>query len=137
MEKNKKIMGLTDEEVKKSLEAHGSNKIIEAEPESFWDKFKAGFEDPMIKLLCVIAGIMIVMACFGQAEIYEPIGTIIAVLLVTVITAKTELASDDEYRKLKDRTVKETCKVYRNGVVVVLPIDDIVVGDYIILQSGD
>lgn len=137
MEKNKKIMGLTDEEVKKSLEAHGSNKIIEAEPETFWDKFKAGFEDPMIKLLCVIAGIMIVMACFGQAEIYEPIGTIIAVLLVTVITAKTELASDDEYRKLKDRTEKETCKVYRNGVVVVLPIDDIVVGDYIILQSGD
>ena len=137
MEKNKKIMGLTDEEVKQSLETHGSNKIIEAEPETFWDKFKAGFEDPMIKLLCIIAGIMIVMACFGQAEIYEPIGTIIAVLLVTVITAKTELASDDEYRKLKDRTEKETCKVYRNGVVVVLPIDDIVVGDYIILQSGD
>ena len=135
MEKNFK--GLTDEEVAKSLEQHGNNKIAEQEPETFWDKFKEGFEDPMIKMLCVIAAIMMGLALFGQAEIYEPIGTIVAILLVTVISAKTAMASDDEYRKLKNSTKKETCKVYRNGVIMELEIDDLVVGDQVILQSGD
>lgn len=38
--KEKNFLGLTDEEVSKSRESNGSNKIIEAEPETFWDKFK-------------------------------------------------------------------------------------------------
>lgn len=131
------IKGLTDKQVEESLQKHGSNAIIEAEPETFWDKFKAGFEDPMIRLLLAIAVIMIVMFFFGQAEIYEPVGTMIAILLVTVISARTEMASDSEYRKLKDSTKKDTCKVYRNGIVTVQEVDHIVVGDMVILQSGD
>ena len=91
----------------------------------------------MLKLLIAIAGIMIVMFCFGQAEIYEPIGTIIAIVLVASISAKTEMASDKEYRKLKNSTKKDSCKVHRNGIVTVVEIDDIVVGDLVILQAGD
>lgn len=131
------ISGLSDKEIEESRQKYGSNIIIEAEPESFWQKFKNGFEDPMIKLLLIITGIMLVMFFFGQAEIYEPVGTAIAILLVTIISAKTEMASDTEYRKLKAKTKKETCKVYRNGLVTVVSIDDIVTGDMIILQSGD
>lgn len=132
-----KFKGLSNSEVEESRKKYGSNKIVEAEPETFWDKFKAGFEDPMIRLLLAIAVIMIVMWAFGQAEIYEPIGTLIAILLVTIISAKTEMASDDEYRKLKDNTEKDKCKVYRDGVVTIIEADDIVVGDLVILQSGD
>ena len=132
-----KFKGLSNSEVEESRKKHGSNKIIEAEPETFWDKFKAGFDDPMIKLLLAIAAIMIILFFFGQAEIYEPVGTLIAILLVTIISAKTEMASDDEYRKLKDSTEKEKCKVYRDGVVTIIEADDIVVGDLVILQSGD
>lgn len=133
----KHINGLTESQVEESRKKHGSNVIIEAEPETFWQKFKAGFDDPMIKLLLIIALIMFVMFLFGQAEIYEPVGTTIAILLVTIISARTEMASDSEYRKLKDSTKKDTCKVYRNGIIKVLEVDDIVVGDMIILQSGD
>ena len=131
------MKGLSDKQVEESRQQYGSNVIVEAEPETFWDKFKAGFEDPMIRLLLAIAAIMIVMFFFGQAEIYEPVGTLIAILLVTVISARTEMASDSEYRKLKNSTKKDTCKVYRNGIVTVLEVDDIVVGDIVILQSGD
>lgn len=129
--------GLNQKEVEESRSKYGSNTIIEAEPETFWQKFKAGFEDPMIKLLCAISLIMIIMFFFGQAEIYEPIGTLVAILLVTIITAKTEMASDNEYRKLKDKTKKTTSKVYRDGIVSVIDTDDIVVGDLVILNSGD
>ena len=135
--KEKNFLGLTDEEVSKSRESNGSNKIIEAEPETFWDKFKDAFGDPMIKLLLAIAGIMLVMAFMGYAEFGELIGIAISVLLVTGISAKTEIASDNEYRKLKDSTKKDECKVYRNSKVVEIEVDELVVGDMVILQSGD
>ena len=135
--KEKNFLGLTDEEVSKSRESNGSNKIIEAEPETFWDKFKDAFGDPMIKLLLAIAGIMLVMAFMGYAEFGELIGIAISVLLVTGISAKTKIASDNEYRKLKDSTKKDVCKVYRNSKVVEIEVDELVVGDMVILQSGD
>ena len=135
--KEKNFLGLTNEEVSKSRESNGSNKIIEAEPETFWDKFKDAFGDPMIKLLLAIAGIMLVMAFMGYAEFGELIGIAISVLLVTGISAKTEIASDNEYRKLKDSTKKDVCKVYRNSKVVEIEVDELVVGDMVILQSGD
>lgn len=132
-----KFQGLEEKQVEESRKKYGTNQIVEAEPDTFWDKFKEGFKDPMIQLLLAIAGIMLVMFVFGQAEIYEPIGTIIAILLVTVISAKTELSSDAEYRKLKESTKKEACKVYRSGKVTMVEVDDLVVGDLVILQSGD
>lgn len=131
------FQGLSEQEIEESREKHGSNRIIEAEPETFFEKFKNGFEDPMIKLLLAIVVIMSVMFFAGHGEIYEPIGTLIAVLLVTVISAKTEMASDKEYRRLKDSSEKETAKVHRGGKIVVVEVDDLVVGDLVILQSGD
>ena len=58
-------------------------------------------------------------------------------LLVAIVSAKTGVASDSKYRELKDKTEKEKCKVYRNGVVTVIDVDDVVVGDKVLLQSGD
>ena len=131
------LHGLNDEEVLESRQKFGDNKIIEAEPETFLDKFKDAFGDPMIKLLLAIACIMAIMAFLGYAEWGELIGIVISVLLVTGISAKTEMSSDNEYRKLKDGTKKELCKVYRNGKIVEIEVDDVVVGDRIIIQSGD
>ena len=91
----------------------------------------------MIRILLAIAVLMIVMFFFGYAEIYEPMGTIIAVLIVAFVTAKTGVASDTKYRELKKSTKKDQCKVHRNGVIAVIDVDDVVVGDQVLLQSGD
>ncbi|WP_343009800.1 cation-translocating P-type ATPase [Clostridium celatum] len=131
------IKGLNKEQVEKSRQLYGDNVIHEAEAETFWDKFKGAFDDPMIKLLLAIAAIMAVMACMGYAEFGELIGIAISVLLVTGISAKTEIASDNEYRKLKDSTKKDVCKVHRDGKVVEIEVNELVVGDMVILQSGD
>ena len=131
------LKGLTDEQVQESRLKYGSNVIEEAEPETFLDKVKGQLGDPMIKLLIAIAVIMGMLAVIGHGDWLEVAGIVFSVALVTVISARTELASDSEYRKLKSGVKKETCKVYRQGKVVELEIDDIVVGDYIILQSGD
>lgn len=132
-----KYNGLTDKEVEESRERYGSNEIPDSEPTTFWQEFKETFGDPMIKILLAIAALMIVMFCFGYAEIYEPLGTIVAILIVAVVSAKTGVASDTKYRELKDNTEKETCKVHRNGLITVIDVDDVVVGDKILLQSGD
>ncbi len=132
-----KFNGLTDEEVKASREAYGSNVIPDSEPTTFWDEFKETFGDPMIKILLAIAGLMIVMFFFGYAEIYEPFGTIVAVFIVAFVSAKTGVASDTKYRELKDNTKKDQCKVYRNGLITVIDVDHVVAGDKILLQSGD
>ena len=132
-----KFNGLSDKEVSQSREKYGSNIIPDSEPTTFWDEFKETFGDPMIRILLAIVVIMFIMFFMGHAEIYEPIGTIVAVLVVAFVTAKTAVASDTKYRQLKDSTKKETCKVYRNGIIAVIEVDDVVVGDKIILQSGD
>lgn len=129
--------GLSDQEVEQSRNRWGSNVIPDSEPTTFWQEFKETFGDPMIKILLFIAALMIVMFFFGYAEIYEPVGTIVAVLIVAFVSAKTGVASDTKYRELKDSTKKEQCKVYRNGMITVIDVDDVVVGDFVLLQSGD
>lgn len=129
--------GLTDKEVDESRKKYGSNEIPDSEPTTFWQEFKETFGDPMIKILLAIALLMIVMFFFGYAEIYEPLGTIVAVLIVATVSAKTGVASDTKYRELKDNTEKDKCKVYRNGIITVIDVDDVVVGDKVLLQSGD
>lgn len=129
--------GLSDKEVAQSREKYGSNMIPDSEPTTFWAEFKETFSDPMIRILLAIAALMIVMCIFGYADIYEPVGTIVAVLIVAFVSAKTGVASDTKYRELKDSTKKDQCKVYRNGVITVINVDDVVVGDKVLLQSGD
>ena len=132
-----KYTGLTEKEVEKSRQVHGSNEIPDSEPTTFWEAFKETFSDPIIRLLLAISVIMIVMYFFGHAEIYESLGIIIAVIIVAFVSAKTGVASDTKYRELKDNTKKDICKVYRNGLVTVIDVDDVVVGDFVLLQSGD
>ena len=134
---HKKLHGLTDAEVEASRKKHGSNMIPEAEPETFWQQFLEGFQDPMIRILCVIALIMLGMFFAGQTEWYEPVGTVIAILLVNFVSAKTGVANDNAYRKLKESQKKDTAKVIRGGVLKVIEVDELVVGDVVLLQSGD
>lgn len=132
-----KFNGLTEQEAEESRKKYGSNEIPDSEPTTFWEEFKETFDDPMIKVLLAIAALMIVMFFFGYAEIYEPLGTIVAVLIVAFVSAKTGVASDTKYRELKDSTKKDECKVYRGGEITVIDVDDVVTGDKVLLQSGN
>lgn len=132
-----KYSGLTNQEAEESRKKYGSNEIPDSEPATFWDAFKETFGDPMIKILLAIAALMIAMFFFGYAEIYEPVGTIIAVLIVAFVSAKTSVASDTKYRALKEQTKKDQCKTYRGGAVEVIDVDDVVVKDIVLLQAGD
>ena len=74
--------GLTDKQVEESRKKYGSNVIPDSEPTTFWVEFKETFKDPMIRILLAVALLMVVMCLFGYADVYEPAGTILAVILV-------------------------------------------------------
>ena len=98
--------GLSEREAALSREKYGSNAIPESEPTTFWAEFKATFQDPMIRILLAVALLMVVMCLFGYADVYEPAGTILAVILVAIVSAKTGVSSDTKYRQLKGSAKK-------------------------------
>ncbi|GHU52161.1 calcium-translocating P-type ATPase, PMCA-type [Clostridia bacterium] len=131
------ISGLTDKEVVESRTKYGSNLLSESEVESFWDKLKGNFGDPMIKILCVALIINVVFAILGKAEWFESVGIALAVLLATFVSTFSEYRNENAFQKLQEEASRIKCKVYRGGIISEISIDDVVVGDYILLQSGD
>ena len=131
------IKGLNDEQVRASKEKYGDNRMTEQQTESFWSKLKGNFGDPMIKILCVALIINIIFAFLGQVEWYESVGIALAVLLATLVSTFSEYRNENAFQKLQEEASQIKCKVYRNGTVIEIPINDIVVDDCILLQSGD
>lgn len=146
MEQSKeKKFGLTDAQVEKSRTEHGTNRLSEVKGETFFDKLKDNFGDPMIKILCVALGINVLIFILGATNIlkdvdvewYEPVGIAIAIALATLVSTFSEYRNENAFQKLQEEASKITCKIYRNDTIQEIPIDDIVVGDCILLQSGD
>ena len=96
-----KFTGLTWAEAEASRRAHGANVIPEPQWMTFGQAFMETFRDPMIRILLVMVALMIAMYFAGHAEIYEPVGTIVTVIIVATVTARTNVASDTEYRALR------------------------------------
>ncbi|MBQ8429653.1 MAG: calcium-translocating P-type ATPase, PMCA-type [Clostridia bacterium] len=132
-----KTFGLNDSQVEESRQKYGSNAITEQATEGFWSKLWGNFGDPMIKILCVALIINVVFAILGQVAWYESVGIAAAVLIATLVSTFSEYKNENAFRKLQSEASEIKCKVYRNGEVVEISINDIVVGDCIILQSGD
>ena len=107
MNLEEKLRGLSDAEVIQSREKYGKNEIEEAAPETFLQKVIGNLNDPMLILLMGIATFMLILSFLGHAEWYESVGTYIAVALVAIISAKTEMSSDKKYRELKESTKAE------------------------------
>lgn len=129
--------GLTEQEVLKSRELHGSNKLTEIKGETFWKKLMKNFKDPMIEILLVALVINVVIACFGKCEWYEPVGIAVAVLLATLVSTFSEYKNENVFNKLQEEASRIICKVFRDGSIKEVLIDDLVVGDYVLLQLGD
>ena len=132
-----KITGLTDAEVLASREKYGSNGITEQASETFWQKLMGNFEDPIIKILCVALAINVLFFFLGQTEWYESVGIALAVILATFVSTYSEFQNENAFQKLQEEASLIKCKVYRNGNLTEIPIDEIVVGDYVLLQMGD
>lgn len=142
---NEKKFGLTSKQVEDSRAKNGSNRLSEVQGETFWSKLLGNFGDPMIKILCVALAVNVIIFILGatgilenvDVEWYEPVGIAIAIVLATFVSTFSEFRNENAFQKLQEEASKITCKIYRDGAIKEIPIDDIVIGDCILLQSGD
>jgi calcium-translocating P-type ATPase len=132
-----KQYGLSAAQAQESKSRYGDNRLTEYETEGFWDKFKGNMGDPLIKILCVALAISVVFVFFGEGEWYEAVGIAIAILLAVGISTFSEHRNENAFQKLQAEASQINCKAYRDGEISELPIDDLVVGDCVLLQMGD
>jgi P-type Ca2+ transporter type 2C len=130
--------GLDNEEIEQSRAKYGSNKLSVQEGETFWQKYIGNFkEDPIMKILLVALIINIVFVFLGRSEWYESFGIALAVIIASFVGTWSEFSNESAFQKLQEEASRIQCKVYRNNNVEEICIDDIVVGDYVVLQTGD
>eukprot|EP01129_Flabellula_baltica_P006450 TRINITY_DN2415_c0_g1_i1.p1 TRINITY_DN2415_c0_g1~~TRINITY_DN2415_c0_g1_i1.p1 ORF type:complete len:927 (+),score=209.77 TRINITY_DN2415_c0_g1_i1:53-2833(+) len=134
---NFNLLSLSDEQVEASRKEHGTNDVPVQEVESFFEKLMGNFEDPLIKILLVALGITMVLAFFGYAEWFEGIGIAIAVFLATFVATYSEFKNEEEFQKLQQDASMLQNVVFRNGSAVTVFVNDIVVGDHVLLEAGD
>ena len=130
--------GLTDEQVERSRSQYGSNKLTQIPPEPLWKKILGGFKDPMIMILLVALVVQVVLFFLKQAEWFEPVGILVAILVANGVSSVSESKQEKKASVLKaEEEAKEKVKVLRNGQLIEVHVSEIVVGDIVYLQAGD
>ena len=136
--------GLTKEEVLESRQRNGSNVLSEPEKVSLWIRFLHKFEDPLIIIL-LVAGILSVSISFYEYYVlqedttvfFEPVGIFVAILLATGLAFLFEVKADREFAILNQVNDEEPVMVIREGRRQQIPKCDVVVGDIILINTGD
>ena len=143
MENQTHLTGLTKEEVEKSRLAHGANVLTPPKREPLWRQFLEKFEDPIIRILLVALLASIGIACFeyhegGDASVFlEPSGIFVAVLLATGIGFWFEVKANRAFDVLNKVNDDDPVQVIRDGHVQEVPKRDVVVGDLVVLNTGN
>lgn len=132
----KKINGLTDKEVIESRKKYGINTISQTKKNSFFKLFLESLGDPIIKIL-IIALIVKIIFLFRDFDLFETLGIIVSILAASLVSTISEYGSEAAFKKLEEESSKINVKVIRNGLTKLIPIDEVVVGDIVRLNSGD
>lgn len=138
-----KHTGLTDEQVITSRERNGANLLTPPQKEPWWRQFLDKFRDPLIIIL-IIAGIASIgislyeyYALGKDATVFfEPTGIFIAILLATGLGFYFEYRANKEFAILNQVNDEEPVQVIRNGSATSVPKKDVVVGDILVLNTG-
>ena len=129
-------LGLSDSEVLESRNKYGKNVILGKKKNGFFKLFFESFGDPIIRILLIALGIKVVFL-IKSFDWFETIGIVIAILVASLISTISEYGSERAFIKLQEEASKVKCRVRRNGNVIVIDVDQVVVGDVILLETGD
>ena len=141
----KKITGLTSEQVAESRRLFGENVLTPPERVSLWKQFVEKFEDPIIRILLLAWVLSMVISgvhCWGPEQegfsaFLEPIGIFFAIVLATTIGFFFEVKAARAFEILNTVNDDIMVTVMRNGKVQEVPRKEIVVGDIVMLNTGD
>ena len=129
-------MGLNEKEVIESRKRYGTNEITKQKQNTFMHLLLESLGDPIIKILLIALAIKVVVL-FRDFDWYETIGILIAIFLASFISSISEYGSEKAFSRLQEEQLKTKAKVRRSGKILEIPSSEIVVGDIVMLSSGD
>lgn len=140
-----KIQGLTLKQVEESRNRYGANILTPPARESLWKKFIEKFEDPIIRILLIAWLLSMVISCVhcwgpekaGFAAFLEPIGIFFAIVLASGIGFIFEVKAARAFEVLNTVNDDVMVTVVRDGKVQEVSRKEIVVGDIVMLNTGD
>ena len=135
--------GLTPDEVSRSRLAHGENRLSMRKRKNFAKQFLSNLGDPVIRILLCALGVNLLF-CLKGGDWLESVGIAVAVALATLISTLSECGSEAAFAKLSEACGRVSCRVRRlisktepQGSVLEIPVEELVVGDLVLLGAGD
>ena len=136
--------GLTEAQVRENRDKYGENILTPPEKTPLWKRFLEKFRDPLIIILLVAGVLSIGISCYeyysldqGAGVFFEPVGIFIAILLATGLAFYFEMKADREFEILNKVNDDEPVQVIRDNNTTQIPKKDVVVGDIVILNTGE
>lgn len=136
--------GLTEAQVTESRLKYGSNILTPPAKSPLWKRFLEKFKDPLIIVLLIAGILSIGISCYeywGLSQpasvFFEPVGIFIAILLATGLAFIFEIKAEKEFEILNQVNDDEPIQVIREGNIREIPKKDVVVGDIVVLNTGD
>ena len=129
-------LGLTDQEVLQSREKYGANLLTPSKRPSLLKLYLEKFEDPVVRVLLIAAVFSLIISVI-ENEYAETIGIIAAILLATGIGFYFEYDANKKFDLLNAVNEETLVKVIRNGRIQEIPRKDVVVGDIVVLETGE
>ena len=130
------LNGLSDQEVIESRNKNGINLLTPPKRPSMWKLYWEKFQDPVIRILLVAAVFSLAISVF-ENEYAETIGIFFAIFLATGIGFYFEYDANKKFDLLNAVGEEIPVTVIRNGKIREIPRKEIVVGDIVILNTGE
>ena len=128
--------GLSDEQVRTSRQQYGDNVLTPPKKTSLWKLYLDKYRDPIIQILLIAALVSLVLA-FVEHDFVETLGIFIAIFIATTVGFYFECDAARKFRVLTTINEDQPVKVRRDGKVMRVPRRDVVVGDIILVETGD
>ena len=136
--------GLNDQQVALNREKFGKNELTPPGKTPLWKQFLEKFSDPIIRILLIawilsigVATYQVYTGAEGANAFFEPIGILAAIILATGIGFAFEVSANRKFDILNQIGDETAVKVVRNKQITEIPKKEVVVGDIILLNTGD
>ena len=128
--------GLTDAEAERSRKEWGSNEFSKRKRKSFMSIFLSNLADPVTRIL-LVALVVDAIFVFWGGDIIETVGIGVSVFLAALISTLSERGGEAAFEKLGEELGTARARVIRGGSVKKIPVEQVVVGDTVLLEAGE